>query len=149
MLKPRNLSTVQPIQILRQGDIRPIDAVEQDLESAINNAYQEINSKDQITVISQKITNRVYCSCHYLLSNYFLENRHLYYYGKLYLPNIELLCFWVLQEPYDQSIAGHPGVAKIYKILQRSYYWPKIIETIRQYIRNCHICARVKLARNR
>ena len=49
---PNNLSIVQPIQTLRQGDIRSIDAVKQDLESSINNAYQKINSKDPVVVIS-------------------------------------------------------------------------------------------------
>ena len=52
VLKPKNLSTVQPIKILRQEDIKPIDAVKQVLKSAINNAYQEIDSKDPVAVIN-------------------------------------------------------------------------------------------------
>ena len=96
VLKSKNLSTVQPIQILHRGDISLIDAVEQDLESAINNVCQKIDSKDLVAVISQMITDRVYHSCHYSLSNYFLENRCFYHYGKLYLPKIKSLYFWVL-----------------------------------------------------
>ena len=46
-------------------------------------------------------------------------------------------------------MTGHPGVAKTYEILQRLYYWLKMIDLVRQYIRNCHICSRAKPARNR
>ena len=55
VLKPKDLNPVQPVQILHQRNIRLIDAVEQDLESAINNAYQKMNSKDLVAIISQMI----------------------------------------------------------------------------------------------
>ena len=95
------------------------------------------------------ITNRVQHSCYYSLSDYFLENRSFYNHSKRYQPNIESLHIQVLQESHDQLMSGHPGIAKIYKIFQRSYYWPKMMETIYQYIRNCHICTIAKPARNR
>ena len=46
-------------------------------------------------------------------------------------------------------MTGHPGVARAYEILQRSYYWPMMVNSLRQYIRNCHTCSRAKPARNR
>ena len=122
--------------------------MKQDLESAIDNVYQEMNFENLVAIISQMITNRVHHSCHYLLSDYSLGNRHFYHHNKLYLPNKDSLHFNVLQESYDQSIAGHPGVAKNYEILQHLYYRPRIVEIVRQYIRNCHVCARAKLAKN-
>ena len=63
--------------------------MEQYLESAINNVYQKIDSKDLVAVISQIIIDRAHYSYHYSLSNYFLENKRLYHYGKLYQPNIK------------------------------------------------------------
>ena len=101
MLKSKNLSTVQSIQILCWKDIRSIDAIEQDLKSAINNTYQKMDSKDLVAVINQIITDRIYHSCHYSLSNYSLKNKYFYYHGKLYLSIMKLLCLWVLQESHD------------------------------------------------
>ena len=46
-------------------------------------------------------------------------------------------------------MTGHPGVARTYEILQRSYYWPKMVNSVRQYIRNYHTCSTAKPARNR
>ena len=42
-----------------------------------------------------------------------------------------------------------PRVARTYKILQYLYYQPKTIDSMHQYIRNCHTCLIVKLARNK
>ena len=93
VLKPKNLSTVQPVQILRPGEIMPVGAepTNQDLETAIENAYQEMNQEDPVFVISQKISNGEHYSRQYLLSDYFLENGRLYFNNKLCLPNQELL----------------------------------------------------------
>ena len=91
VLKLKNLSIVQPIQILRQENIMLIDTLEQDLENAINKAYQEIDFENLVAIISQIITDRVHHSCYYLLSDYLLKNRCFYYQSKLYLPNIKLL----------------------------------------------------------
>ena len=59
VLKPENLSTVQPVQILRHRNIMPVEVelADNDLKTAINNNYQEINPKDSVFIISQKISN--------------------------------------------------------------------------------------------
>ena len=87
VLKPKNLSSLQPICILRHKDIMPIEALNQDLETIISQVYQDINSKDPMAIISQIIMNGERHSHQYSLSDYFLDNRCLYHYGKLYLPN--------------------------------------------------------------
>ena len=98
VLKPKNLSTIQPVQILRHKDIMLVEAelADPDLETTINNVYQEINSEDVVFVISKKISNREHYSWQYLLSDYVLENGCLYFNNKLYLPNQESLCLWIL-----------------------------------------------------
>ena len=70
VLKPENFSTVQPIWILRYSKITPVEAelADQDLETAINNAYKQIDPEDPVFVISQKISNREHHSWQYSLS---------------------------------------------------------------------------------
>ena len=65
VLKPKNLSTVQPVWILRLDEIIPVEAkpTDQDLETTIENAYQEMNPEDPVFVIRQKISNREHYSC--------------------------------------------------------------------------------------
>ena len=40
------------------------------------------------------------------------------------------LQFKILEFVYNSPIAGHPGRVKIYKIVQRAYYWPIIYDYI-------------------
>ena len=96
----------------------PVEAepTNQDLESAIENAYQEMNSEDPVFVMSQKISNGEHHSRQYLLSDYYLENGRLYFNNKLFLPNQKPLRHRIFQESHDQLMTGHPRVAKTYKI---------------------------------
>ena len=89
VLKPKNLSTVQPVWILRPGEIMLVEAkpTDQDLETAIETAYQKMDPEDPVFVISQKFSNGEHHSCQHLLSDYFLENECLYFNNKLFLPN--------------------------------------------------------------
>ena len=118
VLKPKNLSTVQLVWILRPGKIMPVEAkpTDQDLETAIENAYQEMDPEDPVFVIRQKISNGKHHSCQYLLSDYFLKNGRLYFNNKLFLPNEELLRHQILQESHDQLMTECPRVVKTYEI---------------------------------
>ena len=95
----------------------PIEALDQDLETIISQAYQDINSEDLIAIISQMIMNRERHCRQYFLSDYFLDNGHLYCHGKLYLPNQESLRLQILQKSYKEPMTGYPGVARTYEIL--------------------------------
>ena len=129
----------------------PVEAepTNQDLKTAIENAYQKMDPEDPMFVISQKTSNGEHHSCQYSLSDYSLKNGRLYFNNKLFLPNQEPLYYWILQKSHDQPMTRHPGVGKTYKILQWQYYWPKMIDSVCQYIRNYHVCSRAKPAKDR
>ena len=67
----------------------PVEAelTNQNLETTMENAYQEMNPEDPVFVISQKISNREHHCWQYLLSDYFLENGYLYFNNRLFWPN--------------------------------------------------------------
>ena len=96
VLKLKNLSSLQPIWILRHEDITPIEALDQDMETIISQAYQDIDPKDPVAIISQMIINRERHSHQYSLSDYSLDNRCFYHHGKLYLPNQKSLRLQIL-----------------------------------------------------
>ena len=60
VLKPKNLSTLQPVQILCYQDIMLIEVLDQDLK-IISQAYLNINLQDPVAIIMQIITNE---DCH-------------------------------------------------------------------------------------
>ncbi len=48
------------------------------------------------------------------------------------------LCQLVLQTAHDTS--GHMGVKKMYKLLLKRFFWPKLKHDVSKYIKFCHRC---------
>ena len=68
---------------------------------------------------------------------------------KLLIFNNDELRLKLIQLVHDTFIADHFEITKIYEIFARNYFWINIMNTIKQFIRNCHICRRKKLFRNK
>ena len=42
------------------------------------------------------------------------------------------------------NLMGHPGIGRTLELLQREYSWPKMKESVTEWVGNCHVCAKVK-----
>ncbi|KAL1915001.1 uncharacterized protein VTP21DRAFT_7706 [Calcarisporiella thermophila] len=68
--------------------------------------------------------------------------------NRLYIPEDPGIRTKLLQENHDLAIAGHLGVERTYERVQRNFYWPRMVESVKKYIRSCDTCQRTK-ANNR
>lgn len=50
----------------------------------------------------------------------------------------------VIHDNRDLAIAGHPGYAKTYAKIARTYYWPNMSTDIPKYVQQCDACQRTK-----
>ena len=50
----------------------------------------------------------------------------------------------VLRESHDDATAGQQGRENIYSRAARMYYWPKMYEAVRRYVKRCQICQQTK-----
>jgi hypothetical protein len=46
--------------------------------------------------------------------------------------------------PSWRPIAGHPGWRKWYQAMSQHYYWPGMLEKVREYTTQCPVCQRTK-----
>ena len=74
--------------------------------------------------------------------------------GKLYVPERTLngkifLRTALVKEAHVPQIFGHPGQNKVIQMLERDYYWPRLKEDVRRYLRNCYDCKRNKSPRDK
>jgi hypothetical protein len=76
------------------------------------------------------------------------KDDRLWYQGKIWIPNNEDLRTGIIQKCHDQPSAGHGGTTKTTEMVSRRYYWPKIRETIKRYVKNCDTCQRKKVVRH-
>jgi len=45
-----------------------------------------------------------------------------------------------LKECHDGPLAGHGGAKRTTTFLKKSYYWPKLKEDAKEYVKTCLIC---------
>ena len=70
------------------------------------------------------------------------------YQGEIWIPNDEGLKTSLICKCHDNPIAGHGGTAKTTELVSRQYYWPRMRETIKRYVKNCNKCQRIKKVRH-
>jgi len=76
------------------------------------------------------------------------QEGQVWYCGTRYVPDGEQLRLRLIQEHHDTALAGHPGRAKTFDLLDRKYYWKDMRKQVDQYVRNCHSCQRSKTSRH-
>jgi len=69
----------------------------------------------------------------------------LWYQGKIWIPKNEGIRTTHIAKHHEPPQAGHGGTAKTTEIMNRRYYWPKIREDIKRFIKNCDTCQRTKV----
>lgn len=81
------------------------------------------------------------------LHDYTFINDILFFKNKVYVPDGECRTL-VLQQCHDQLLAGHYGKHKTVELIKRTYWWPKLIPSVVQFIASCDTCARSKAAKH-
>jgi transposase InsO family protein len=50
----------------------------------------------------------------------------------------------VLHDHHDTPISGHQGIERTYDALHRLFYWPRMNGMVRDYVKSCDSCQRIK-----
>jgi len=72
----------------------------------------------------------------------------LYTKNRLYIPEAEALQTEIAQGCHDSLVAGHFGQEKTIEIVARDFYWKKLADRIRDYVRSCDECQHSKSPRH-
>lgn len=67
--------------------------------------------------------------------------------GAVYLP--ETLRSRAIYMVHGSAYGGHPGLLKTYKKIKQIFRWPRMVQEIRDYIKGCLTCQRLKSGRER
>jgi hypothetical protein len=67
----------------------------------------------------------------------------LYYFvGKVCIPNNKSLINSLIQEAHDAQ--GHPSMERTLANLSKTFWWPRMSKTVKQYCKLCATCQRIK-----
>ena len=72
----------------------------------------------------------------------------LWYQGKIWVANEEGIRINLIAEHHEPPHAGHGVTAKTTEPISRRYYWPKIREDSKRFIKKCDTCQRTKVVRH-
>jgi transposase InsO family protein len=78
-----------------------------------------------------------------------LEDELLLYAGRLVVPKVDNLPTALIKEAHDQVSTAHPGRDKTYHLLRPRYFWTGMRADIDRYIRNCHLCRKTCVPRDK
>ncbi|KAI0991047.1 hypothetical protein K3495_g17140, partial [Podosphaera aphanis] len=67
--------------------------------------------------------------------------------NRIWVPDYEPLRTAIMQRTHDSVLTGHPGRDTMIGILLRRWFWPKMRESVRRFVRNCDICGRTTVWR--
>jgi hypothetical protein len=84
-----------------------------------------------------------------LLKKFKLIKNTLFFKEKLWVLEFDQLKLNVIREVHDKSILEHSNVCRTCKYLHKWYYWSQAKQSIKRYIRNCHICKKFKAVRDK
>ncbi|KAL5601271.1 uncharacterized protein BROUX77_005520 [Berkeleyomyces rouxiae] len=68
--------------------------------------------------------------------------------NKLWVPTNEPLRTAILQNIHDSPMMLHPGKNVMQVELSREFFWPRYVEDIRRFCRNCQICGSSNIRRD-
>ena len=69
--------------------------------------------------------------------------------ARVWIPDSEPLRTAIIQNSHDSHLSGHPGRDGTLALISRRFFWPGQSQMVRQFIRNCDVCGRSHLWRER
>ena len=134
-------------EVTAQPPEHPDSELSPDLAGKLREAYANAPPIDPVQRIAQLLAEGARHSPYPLADCQAVDGR-VYYQGRLWLPVDDDLRRAIIEENHSPPLVGHPGAAGTYSRIQKAFYWPKMHQDIRRFIRNCHPCQRSKPARN-
>lgn len=67
--------------------------------------------------------------------------------NRIWVPDFEPLRTAIMQRVHDSHLTGHPGKDTMVSMILRRWFWPKLRDAVRKFIRNCDICGRTTVWR--
>jgi hypothetical protein len=84
-----------------------------------------------------------------LLKKFEMIENTLFFKKKLWVSESDQLKLNIIREIHDQFASEHSNIRRTCKYLYKWYYWSQAKQSVKRYIRNCHICKRFKTIRDK
>jgi hypothetical protein len=84
-----------------------------------------------------------------LLKKFEMIENTLFFKKKLWVFEFDQLKLNIIRKIHDQFASKHSDIRRTCKYFYKWYYWSQAKQSMKKYIRNCHICKRFKTTRDK
>ena len=84
----------------------------------------------------------------YAICEWFFQYNLLYYFHIIYVSDETIMKAKILRLHHDDFLTKHFEIKKTHSLLQKKFYWLRMLKDIKKYIQNCDVCQRVKTFRH-
>ena len=77
------------------------------------------------------------------------QNQILYFRKKKNIPNSDRLRLRIIQLTHNNVLGRHFDRTNCYELINRAYWWFNLYQYIQRFVRNCHVCIRIKSFRQK
>ena len=147
MFKNKNTLSVAPVRTQTERTVRSPSESTEDLQALWNEAmtHDETYEAARDAIRKEKATFPRELNLKVSLSECSLDSQErLLFRGRKWVPDFNALRTKMTQRTHDDKICGHPGRDNTSQVLSRNYFWPRMSEDVRRFVRNCHVCRRSK-----
>ena len=74
------------------------------------------------------------------ICKWFFQHNLLYYFHAIYVSDETIMKTKMLRLHYDDFLIKHFEIKKTRSLLQRKFYWLRMLKDIKEYIQNCDVC---------
>jgi hypothetical protein len=148
----RNKHMHQIVLSLNKIDFRVVQELndtEKDTKLSLFDRVKTANQENRnCIIIRDAIRDRQKSFDEMLLKKFEIIENTLFFKKKLWV-SIDQLKLNIIREVHDKSVSEHSDSRRTCKYLNRWYYWSQVKESVNRYVRNCHVCRRSKVTRDK
>jgi len=158
-VRERHLQLLKPYMVEREGSplpatlalavpVQPSDApfdLFSDWDQAVQHDRELCTVYEAVKKEHQKLPSSLLLKLS--IAECSIANGRLLFRNRLWVPR--KLRTSLIQATHDSLVHVHPGREGLYAILARQYFWPKMGDEIRTFVRNCDSCSSNKAWRTR
>jgi len=68
------------------------------------------------------------------------EEKVILWKERIYIPDSAILWEEIVTRYHDSELVGHPDYTKTHELITRNYWWPQILEDVKQYVTGYEKC---------
>jgi hypothetical protein len=110
----------------------------------------KLNKSDVICIELRKTINeKKHNYKQWFLKKFEIIEEVLQFRKKLWVLENDELRLNILKKIHDQLVVKHSSIRRTLNLIKRHFYWSRMRELVKKYVRNCHLCRRFKTLKNK